>query len=130
MSDFPASLHPIATDPDDREHWHALADWLRSHGRDDEATTVRVLRPTLRDNLACVSLATTLDDVARNAGVLAAVARNWMGRPTRRRLSEAVDQLPMRPPFDVAFWYIRQSPLSVVRFPQARTQVDRMTSRK
>ena len=68
-------LRAIADDPDDGEHWHALADWLWVEGREDEAVAVRVLRPTLRGNLSCASLATTIADVARNAKVLAAIAR-------------------------------------------------------
>lgn len=84
MSDLPASLlQAIAADPDDGEHWHALADWLRDHGRDDEAVAVRVLWPTLRDNLSCASLEVTLADVGRNGKVLADRARELQGRPVR-----------------------------------------------
>jgi uncharacterized protein (TIGR02996 family) len=65
----------IRESPDDRARWVALADWLQARGRADEAVAVRVLWRTLRDNLACASLEATLADVARNAGVLGAIAR-------------------------------------------------------
>ena len=75
-TDLPAPLlRAIADEPDESEHWHALADWLFVHARDDEAAAVRVLWRTLRDNLSCASLEGTLADVARNAGVLAEIAR-------------------------------------------------------
>jgi uncharacterized protein (TIGR02996 family) len=61
--------------PDDGHRRLALASWLSDHGRDDEAVAMRVHWPTLRDNLACASLAATLRDVARNAKVLAKVVR-------------------------------------------------------
>jgi hypothetical protein len=74
--DPPAGLvDALRADPDEAERWHALADWLFVHARDDEAVAVRGLWQTLRDNLACASLDDTLADVARNAGVLAAIAR-------------------------------------------------------
>jgi len=65
----------IRESPGDRAGWLALADWLAEQGRDDEAVAVRVLWRTLRDNLSCASLDDTLADVARNAGVLGAIAR-------------------------------------------------------
>ena len=68
-------LDAIREDPDDADRWLALACWLHDNGKDDEATTVRVLWPTLRNNLECESLAETLADVARNAKMLAALAR-------------------------------------------------------
>jgi hypothetical protein len=68
-------LRAIADDPDEAEHWHALADWLFVHARDDEAAAVRGLWRTLRENLACASLEATLADVARNSAALAAIAR-------------------------------------------------------
>jgi ABC-type arginine/histidine transport system permease subunit len=68
-------LTAISEVPDDGDRWRALAIWLLDNGRDDEAHAVRALWPTLRDNLACASLGDTLTDVARNAKVLAAVAR-------------------------------------------------------
>lgn len=52
-----------------------MALWPWDHCKDDEATAVRVLWPTLRDNLACASLAATLADAARTAKVLAKMAR-------------------------------------------------------
>lgn len=68
-------LAAISERPDAGDRWRALALWLLDHGRDDEAHTVRVLWPTLRDNLEFAPLGHTLADVARNATVLAAVAR-------------------------------------------------------
>jgi hypothetical protein len=74
--DLPAVLlNEILSDPDGGEHWHALADWLWLHGRGDESDAVRLLWPALRDNLVCATLDQTLADLARNADVLAAVAR-------------------------------------------------------
>jgi uncharacterized protein (TIGR02996 family) len=75
-----ALLDAIRTDPHDGEQWLALADWLFVHARDDEAVAVRGLWPTLRENLAVASLEDTLADVAKNAAVLAAIARKM---PTR-----------------------------------------------
>jgi hypothetical protein len=76
VQDLPAPLlRAIADDPDEAEHWHALADWLFVHARDNEAVAVRGLWRTLRENLACASLETTLADVARNSAALAAIAR-------------------------------------------------------
>jgi len=74
--DLAALLNAIDDRPDNRSRWLALSSWLWDNGRDDEAGAVRVLWPTLHDNLACVSLAATLADVARNAKGLAKVVRN------------------------------------------------------
>ena len=75
-TDLPASLlRAIDDDPKEAEHWLALADWLFVHARDDEAVAVRALWPTLRENLAVASLEDTLADVAKNAAVLAKIAR-------------------------------------------------------
>jgi hypothetical protein len=71
--DLPAPLLRAITN--EAEHWHALADWLFVHARDDEAVAVRGLWRTLRENLACASLETTLADVARNSAVLAEISR-------------------------------------------------------
>jgi hypothetical protein len=71
----PALRAAIAADPDHRAGWLRLASWFRDHDRTDEAAVVRVLRPTLRDNLAYAYLGDTLAFVARNAPVLAAIAR-------------------------------------------------------
>jgi len=68
-------LDAIRECPDDEAPWLALTEWLWDNGRDDEAVTVRVFWPTLRDNLSCTSLAATLADVARNAKLLAKAAR-------------------------------------------------------
>ena len=68
-------LRAIAANPDVAEHWHELADWLSVLARDDEAVSVRVLWPTLRDNLAVASLAVTLTAVAMNCKTLGAIAR-------------------------------------------------------
>src|SRR5690349_13987020 len=68
-------LNAISDAPDDPDRWIALACWLGNNGKDDESNVVRLLWPTLRDNLAYASLAATLADVARNAKVLAAIAR-------------------------------------------------------
>ena len=73
--DLAAILNAIDNEPDEAEHWLALADWLFVHARDDEAVAVRALWPTLRENLAVVSLEGTLADVAKNAAVLATIAR-------------------------------------------------------
>lgn len=74
--DFPAVLlDAIRNDSANAGRWLALAAWLSVQGRDDEAVAVRGLWPTLRYNLACASLEATLADVARNAAVLAAIAR-------------------------------------------------------
>jgi len=65
-------LDAIADAPDDPDRWFALASWLWDNGRAAaEAVAVRVLWPMLRDDLRFATLA----DVARNAKVLAAVAR-------------------------------------------------------
>jgi len=81
MADPPtAVLDAIRAGPNYAERWRALADWLFIQARDDEASAVWVLWPTLRDNLAVVSLEDTLADVAKNAAVLAAIARKM---PTR-----------------------------------------------
>lgn len=68
-------LSAIRDDPDEETRWLSLARWLSDNGRDDEAVAVRVLWPTLRDNLASATLGDTLADMARNAKVLAAIAR-------------------------------------------------------
>ena len=74
--DLPAHLlRAIADNSNIAQHWHELADWLFLNARDDEAVAVRTLWPTLRENLAVASLEDTLADVAKNAGVLAAIAR-------------------------------------------------------
>ena len=56
--------------------WEALSTWLEDNGRDDEAAAVRILWRMLRANLACASLENRLADVARNASVLGAIARD------------------------------------------------------
>jgi hypothetical protein len=68
-------LVAITADPDKQAGWLQLASWLRAHDRFDEAAAVRVLWPSLRDNLGYASLGDTLAFVARNAPVLAAIAR-------------------------------------------------------
>jgi hypothetical protein len=68
-------LDAIRADPDDGARWLDLASWLWVQGRDDEAIAVRVFWPTLRDNLAHVSLEATLAGVARNAKRLGRFAR-------------------------------------------------------
>src|SRR4051794_7638029 len=75
MTDLPAVLDALRGRPDDRPRWLALSSWLRDNGRDDEADVVRALWPALRDSLAAAPLEATLGDVARNAGLLSAVAR-------------------------------------------------------
>jgi uncharacterized protein (TIGR02996 family) len=75
MDDLPTLTAAIAEDPDDRPRWLALAAWLRDNGRGDEAVVIRTFWPTLRDNLAATTMEATLADVARNAGLLSAVAR-------------------------------------------------------
>ena len=73
-------MSAIAPDSADGAHWLALSPWLRDNGRDDEAVVVRALWPALRDRLAAAPLEATLDDVARNARLLPALAREVEGR--------------------------------------------------
>jgi hypothetical protein len=73
-------LNSVRERPDDGRRWFDLASWLWDNGRDDEAVAVRVLWPTLRDNLAHVSLEATLAEVVRNAKRFAKLARNIEGR--------------------------------------------------
>jgi hypothetical protein len=73
--DLPAILAAVAADPNDGPRWMALAVWLNDNGRDDEAAAVRVFWPTLRDNLATVTLDATLADLARHMSILGAAAR-------------------------------------------------------
>jgi uncharacterized protein (TIGR02996 family) len=73
--DLAEILEAIRERPDDRNRWLALASWLWDNGRDDEALVVRVLWPTLRDNVADTSLKATLSEVKRNAKRLAKLAR-------------------------------------------------------
>lgn len=73
--DIHAILDAIQDDPDDAHHWIALVCWLSDQGKDDDANAVRLLWPTLRDNLRFATLEATLADLARNAKVLAAIAR-------------------------------------------------------
>jgi len=68
-------LRAIGDNPNVPQHWHELADWLAAQAHDDEAVAVRTLWPTLRENLAVVSLEETLADVAKNAALLAKIAR-------------------------------------------------------
>jgi hypothetical protein len=75
MPDLPALLCAIAANPDDGRCWRGLARWYSDNGQENEAVAVRVLWPTLRDNLACATLEATLGDMARNANLLAEVAR-------------------------------------------------------
>ena len=79
-------LRAIAANPDVAEHWHELADWLSVLARDDEAVSVRVLWPTLRDNLAVASLEATLASVAKNSKMLAAIARKMPRHDAETRL--------------------------------------------
>jgi len=46
--DLAAILNAINENPDDRDHWLALAWWLWDNGRDDEAVVIRVRWATLR----------------------------------------------------------------------------------
>jgi uncharacterized protein (TIGR02996 family) len=78
--DLAAILNAINENPDDVNRWLALASWLWDNGRDDEALVVRVLWPTLRDNLAHQSLKATLAEVKRSAKRLAMLARKIEGR--------------------------------------------------
>jgi uncharacterized protein (TIGR02996 family) len=93
----PTLLHAITEEPDEGEHWHALADWLWIHGREDEAAAVRILWPTLLENLTFASLESTLEDVARNAKVLGKLARAVERRTDETRPDETrTDQAPGR----------------------------------
>lgn len=72
--DHPAALlRAIGDEPNEAERWHALADWLFIHGRDDEAAAVRRLWRALRDKLAWGPLEAA--DVGRHSAVLASIAR-------------------------------------------------------
>jgi hypothetical protein len=75
MADLPTLTAAVAENPDDGAGWLALSEWFAANGRDDEAIALRVLWSTFRDNLAAASLESTLEDVARNARLLAGVAR-------------------------------------------------------
>jgi uncharacterized protein (TIGR02996 family) len=75
MPDLPALLDAISANPDDGDRWLNLAQWYRDNGRNDEALTVRVFWPTLRDNLAHASLEATLEDVVKHSKVLAGLAQ-------------------------------------------------------
>jgi uncharacterized protein (TIGR02996 family) len=86
MPDLPAILDAIRAKPDDGSRWLTLAAWLLGNGRDDEAVVIRAFWPTLRDNLSATTIEATLDDVARNAGLLSTVARE-----VGRRASEGRD---------------------------------------
>jgi hypothetical protein len=65
----------IRVRPDDHGAWADLSDWLWIQGRDDKAVAVRVLWPTLLDNLSLATLEATLADVAQDAKLLGTVAR-------------------------------------------------------
>lgn len=74
--DHPASLvRAIGDEPNEAERWHALADWLFIHGRDNEAAAVRRLWRALRDKLARGPLEAAIADVGQHAAALAAIAR-------------------------------------------------------
>jgi uncharacterized protein (TIGR02996 family) len=70
----------INENPDDGDRWLALASWLWDNGRDNEALVVRVLWPTLRDNIADTSLEATPAEVRRSRKRLAKWARKIEGR--------------------------------------------------
>jgi hypothetical protein len=74
-ADLNGILNRISEDPNDAHHWISLVCWLSEQGKNDESNAVRVLWPMLRDNLRFATLEATLVDVARNAKVLAAIAR-------------------------------------------------------
>src|SRR5262249_58448120 len=78
--DLAESLNAIQERHDDGNRWLALASWLWDNGRDDEAVVVRVLWPTLRDNVADTSLKATLAEVKRSAKRLAKLARKIEAR--------------------------------------------------
>jgi hypothetical protein len=75
VDELPIMMAAIARDPADGGRWLALAAWFSAHGRDDEATAVRVLWPTFRDNLAYTTIAATLDNLAANAPLFGNIAR-------------------------------------------------------
>ena len=75
MPDLSYMLNAIATNPDDGSRWQAVAQWYRDNGQENEALTVRVFWPMLRDNLAFTSLEATLADAVRNSKLLAGLAR-------------------------------------------------------
>jgi hypothetical protein len=84
--DFPAVLlDAIRTDSANAGRWLALAAWLSVQSRDDEAIAVRVLWPTLRENLSGSTLEAILADVAAHANVFANVAREVERRATEPR---------------------------------------------
>ncbi|MBO0700526.1 MAG: hypothetical protein J2P46_19170 [Zavarzinella sp.] len=72
----PNLLSAVRDAPNDERPWLALAAWLRDHGRDDEAATLRVFWPALQDSLAAGrSLESALDLVRANAWRLGPRAR-------------------------------------------------------
>jgi hypothetical protein len=78
--DLAAIVNAIQERPDDSNRWLALPSWLWDNGRDDEAVVVRVLWPTLRDNVADTSLKATLAEVRRSRKRLAKWARKIEAR--------------------------------------------------
>ena len=84
-------LDAIRADPGHGNRWIALASWLWDNGREDEALVVRVLWPTLRDNVADTSLKATLAEVKRSAKRLTKWALKIEGNcPVNARLAASV----------------------------------------
>jgi uncharacterized protein (TIGR02996 family) len=90
-TDFAAILNAINENPDDGNRWLAPASWLWDNGRDDEALVVRVLWPTLRDNVADTSLKATLVEVKRSAKRLVKWARKIEARADDTPTDESPD---------------------------------------
>ena len=81
MADLPDILTAIQDRPDVESRWLALAAWLHALGRDDEAVTVRVFWPTIRDMVERgAPLRQALRTVARNAAQLGRRARQIEAR--------------------------------------------------
>jgi hypothetical protein len=69
-------LDAIRADPTDEPRWLVLATWFAAAGRHDEAASIRVFWPALRDSLtAGRSLESELDDVRRHAALFGRLAR-------------------------------------------------------
>lgn len=78
MTDLPAILSAIREQPNDEARWLSLASWLRDNGRDDEAVTVRVFWPVIRDEVQDGrSVEDALELVRRNARMLGRQAREF-----------------------------------------------------
>jgi uncharacterized protein (TIGR02996 family) len=79
MDEYATILDAIRVRPNDVTNWLALAGWLTDNGENDEAATVRVFFPVMRENL---SLGATLEET------IAIVRQNAIPLGRRARLME------------------------------------------